>query len=68
MSIDLENTFSHHAPKGDQAQRYEQVRSTVLQAAIRIRELTPKSAEQTLAIRDLQMAMMHANAASAIHE
>lgn len=68
MHQDLEKIFTYHPPKGDQTQRYETIRAYALEFAKLIRDLTPRSAEQTLAIRDVQRAVMMANAAIAINE
>lgn len=64
----LENRFRHHPPKGDQAERYAQVREAVLDAAKTIVRLTPCSAEQTRALNALDETMMLANAAIARNE
>lgn len=66
--LDLENIFCHHVPFGDQADRYGQVRAAALVFAKLVTEITPGSAEQTLAIRKIQEAMFFANAAIAINE
>lgn len=64
----LATLFSHHPPKGDQAARYARIREQALELAELIKELTPGSAEQTLAIRALHLAVMHANSAIALNE
>lgn len=64
----LENRFRHHAPKGDQAERYGNVRHAILQAAVTCVGLTPCSPEQTRAINALDEAMMLFNAAIARNE
>ncbi len=61
----LEHRFQHHPPKGDQAERYGNVRHAILQAAIRCTSLTPCSPEQTRALNALDEAMMLFNAAIA---
>lgn len=66
--LDLDNIFTYHAPLGDQAERYTRLREAAKEFAKLIVELTPESAEQTLAIRDVQRATMLANAAIAINE
>lgn len=66
--LDLDNIFSHHAPFGDQGDRYNQVRAKAKEFAQLVSDLTPQSAEQTLAIRKIQEAMMFANSAIAINE
>lgn len=64
----LENRFRHHPPKGDQADRYAQIRAATLELAKLIRDLTPCCPEQSLAINSLHLAMMQANAAIAVNE
>ena len=64
----LENRFMHHAPKGDQGERYSCVRMEILRAAIACVGLTPCSPEQTRALNALDEAMMLFNAAIARNE
>ncbi len=64
----LAHRFSHHAPKGDQSERYGNVRHAILQAAIACVGLTPCSPEQTRALNALDEAMFLFNAAIARHE
>lgn len=64
----LENRFAYHAPVGDQVARYAAVRAACLEAAKKIRDLTPCSPEQTRALNSLHDAMMRANAAIACNE
>jgi hypothetical protein len=67
-SLDLNNVFRYHAPKGDQAQRYERLRTQARTLAELIQATTPTSREQSLALTNLQQAIMWANAAIAINE
>lgn len=64
----LENRFQHHAPKGDQGDRYGNVRHAILQAAVACVSLTPVSPEQTRALNALDEAMFLFNAAIARNE
>lgn len=64
----LDNRFTHHAPKGDQADRYSAVRASILETAKACRDLTPVSPEQTRAFNALDEAMFLFNAAIARHE
>lgn len=64
----IKNSFTYHAPHGDQVRRYEEIREAGLDLARHILNLTPASAEQTTAIRKVQEAVMFANAAIAIGE
>jgi hypothetical protein len=65
---DLENRYSYHAPKGDQVERYGAIRSKILETARFIRDNTPCSPEQALALNALDSAMFLANAAIARRE
>lgn len=64
----LAHRFDHHAPKGDQAERYGNVRHAIKQAAITCVGLTPCCPEQARALNALDEAMMLFNAAIARHE
>ncbi len=66
--MDIENTFKYHAPKADQPMRYEAIRAQARQMAAAIQEMTPQSREQSVALTNLQQAVMWANAAIAINE
>lgn len=66
--MNLDNTFTHHPPTGNQAERYVFLRAEAKRLAEAIVTNTPASAEQTLALRAVQQAMMWANAAIAINE
>lgn len=64
----IDGIFSFHPPKDEATgELHDKVRECIRLAAHEIKDLTPDSAEQTTAIRKLQEAMMHANAAIAIH-
>ena len=64
----MENRYSYHAPKGDQAERYQKIRDKILQTANLIVTYTPCSPEQARALNALDEAMMLANAAIARNE
>ncbi len=64
----IDNLFVFHKPFGDQGDRYDRLRAGARQYARLIAELTPPSAEQTLALRALHVASMQANAAIACNE
>jgi len=64
----IEHRFTYHPPKGDQAERYGEIRSGAKEFATMIAELTPASREQSLAITHLEQAVMWANAAIARNE
>lgn len=64
----INNDFVYHAPHGDQLERYAALREAGRQLAIRIVESTPISREQSLALTNLEQAIMFANAAIARNE
>lgn len=66
--MNLDNLFSYHPPKGDQAERYGKLREAAKAYAALVQELTPPSPEQTLAVRAIHLASMHANSAIAVNE
>ena len=66
--IDLDALFTYHPPRGDQAERFERLRTAAREYARLIQSLTPSSPEQTLAIRKVHEASMQANSAIAVNE
>jgi hypothetical protein len=65
---DLENRFTYHKPKNDQAIRYEMIRDWAHQFAASIDEKCPDSREKSLAMTHLEECVMWANAAIARNE
>lgn len=64
--LDIDSIFDFHPPTSrETALVHEDVRRTMKLAAEYVRDCVPASAEKTLAIRHLQMAMMFANSAVA---
>jgi hypothetical protein len=63
---EIENVFSYHAPTGDQPVRYEAIRAAAKEFALVLVANTPKSADQTAAVRKLRESVMTANAAIAL--
>jgi len=61
----LSQRYTYHAPKGDQAKRYETIRAVILGAAKIGVDQTPCSPEQTRALNALDEAMFLFNAAIA---
>ena len=61
----LSHRYTYHAPKGDQAKRYETIRAAILGAAKIGVEFTPCSPEQARALNALDEAMFLFNAAIA---
>jgi len=64
----IENIFTYHAPKDDQAERYESMREKAKELAFLIQGSTPKSREQSLALTKLEESIFFANAAIARNE
>ena len=64
----INNDFVYHAPYGDQLERYAALREAGRLLAIKIVESTPISREQSLALTNLEQAIMFANAAIARNE
>ena len=65
MKDQIENNFKYHAPKDDQPQKYESLRSVAKEFAYLIDELCPNSREKSLAVTKLEESTMWANAAIA---
>lgn len=66
--MNLINRFTYHAPKGDQAERYTNIRSMALTFAMYLESHTPASREQSLSITKLEEVVFWANAAIARNE
>ena len=66
--IDLDSVFTYHAPKEGQPARYEELRAKAYELANLIVNSTPQSREQSVALTNVQQAVMWANAAIAINE
>lgn len=65
---ELENRFTYHAPEGNQAERYENIRMVAKGFAAMILSNTPESREQSLSITRLEEAVFWANASIARRE
>lgn len=68
MNADLENRFTYHAPFGTQVERYHILRNKAKSLAYRIESFCPNSREKSLALSNLEQAVMWANAAIARNE
>ncbi len=64
----LNNNFTYHAPKGDQAERYTKLREKAKELATDFVTNCPESRELSLALTYLEQAVMWANAAIARNE
>lgn len=68
MKNRIENNFTYHAPKGDQAERYGKIREKARELAELMEESCPDSREKSLASTKLEEAVMWANASIARNE
>lgn len=68
MKNRIENNFTYHAPKGDQAERYGKIREKARELAELMEESCPNSREKSLASTKLEEAVMWANASIARNE
>ena len=64
----LNNIYTYHAPKGDQQERYEDIREKARELAELIERCCPVSREKSLAHTKLEEAVMWANASIARNE
>lgn len=64
----LEKRFTYHAPKLGQPEKYTAIRAKAKELAEMIVELVPESREQSLALTNLEQAVMWANAGIARNE
>lgn len=67
-SAQIDNWFTHHAPVGNQGERYSAIRKAGGEFARTILELCPPSADRTVAIRMVREATFTANASIACNE
>jgi hypothetical protein len=58
----IENNFKYHAPKPGQPEIYKQIRDRAKELAVLIDEQVPNSREKSLAMTQLEQAVMWANA------
>lgn len=65
---ELVTRFTYHAPKGDQTERYSEIRQMASDFARRVLRMTPQSREQSLFLTHVETAVMWANAAIARRE
>jgi hypothetical protein len=63
----IKQTFTYHAPVGDQLGRYESLREGARIFAELIQKSCPESREKSLALTNVQQAVMWANASIAIN-
>lgn len=68
MTNPIDRNFTYHAPFGDQPKRYQAIRACAKELAALILSTTPQSRKQSLALTNVEQAMMWANAAIARNE
>jgi len=64
----LENNFKYHAPKSTQPERYEMIRAKGKELADLLLRACPTSRELSIAMTELETAVMWANASIARNE
>lgn len=64
----INNNFKYHAPKEGQAEKYDMIRAQAKKTAELISGICPDSREKSLALTNLEQAMMWANASVARNE
>lgn len=64
----IENNFKYHPPKDLQIEKYQTIRDLAKGIAIFINDVCPDSREKSLAITNLEQAVMWANASIARNE
>jgi hypothetical protein len=64
----IDNVFTYHAPKGDQQNRYVEIREKAKELALLINKDCPESREKSIAFTKLQECVQMANASIAINE
>jgi hypothetical protein len=65
MNPQIENNFRYHAPSPEQIQAYHELREKAKELAYLIEESCPNSREKSVAMTNLETAIMWANAAIA---
>src|SRR4051812_23468771 len=65
MKTSIENNFTYHAPQPGQPEKYEKLRAKAKELAYLVVELCPNSRERSVAMTELESAVMWANAAIA---
>ncbi len=63
---EIEEMFTYHAPRPGQPERYQAIRDAAKHLALVIIANTPRSADQSAAIRELRLCVMTANASIAL--
>jgi hypothetical protein len=64
----INNNFTHHTPNASQIVKYQEIRAKAKELAELLNEFCPDSREKSLAITNLEQAVMWANASIARNE
>jgi hypothetical protein len=64
----LDNSYTYHAPKEDQPERYVRIREDAKRLAVTICECAPHSRERSIALTDLEKVVAMANKSIACNE
>lgn len=65
---EIAKRFTYHPPKGDQPQRYEQIRALAREFAMGVMSMCPESRETSIALTKIEEGAMWANASIARNE
>jgi hypothetical protein len=68
MNQQIENNFKYHSPKEGQPEKYTNLREKAKELAYLIEETCPQSREKSVALTNLETAVMWANASIARNE
>lgn len=68
VNPELDRRFTYHAPKGNQAVRYERIRAMAKSFAYALDQMCPNSREKSLAWTALEESVFWANASIARNE
>ena len=60
--LDLENIYKYHAPREGQAEKYQAIRAKAKELAQLVCDTCPESREQSVALTNIETAVMWANA------
>ncbi|MER2169025.1 MAG: hypothetical protein ABS938_00160 [Psychrobacillus psychrodurans] len=65
MNPAIENNFKYHSPKDEQPEKYTAIREKAKELAYLMDEVCPNSREKSVALTNLETAVMWANASIA---
>lgn len=68
LKNDIQNRFSYHPPSPEQPAKYQEIRDTAKEFALKLAELCPQSRELSTALTKLDEVVFWANASIARNE